>query len=69
MINEHEDMQSALGSHVVNVKHNEQEFEDELANLLSEDGPVVSSPGKHNIPGIISVTCNIFISIILKFIF
>jgi hypothetical protein len=45
-------MQSALGS-VVNVKHNEQELEDELADLLSKDNPAVSIPRSHNIPGII----------------
>lgn len=43
-------MQSALGS-LVDVKHNEQELEDELADLLSKEEPTVSSPEKH-IPGI-----------------
>lgn len=61
-------MQSALGS-AVNVKHNEQELEDELADLLSKEDPAVSSPRKYNIPGIISVICYILISIIEKFIF
>lgn len=51
-------MQSALGS-LVDVKHNEQELEDELAELLSKEEPTVSSPEKH-IPGICLITCNIF---------
>lgn len=60
-IDEHKDMQSALGS-LVDVKHNEeqQELEDELANLLSKDEPTVSSPEKY-IPGICFclILCNI----------
>lgn len=50
-------MQSALGS-LVDVKHNEQELEDELADLLSKEEPTVSSPGKY-LPGICLITCKI----------
>lgn len=60
-------MQSALGS-LVDVKHNEQELEDELADLLSKEEPTVSSPGKH-IPSICLFRCNIFTEIIVKLIF
>lgn len=48
-------MQSAMSnmSNFADVKHNEQELEDELADLLSKDEPNVSKIEKHHIPGII----------------
>lgn len=44
-------MQSALGSLVDVSTQNEQEFEDELANLLGKEEPITPSPEKY-IPGI-----------------
>lgn len=45
-------MESAM-SNLVDVKHNEKDLEDELADLLSEDEPNVSNTDdKHRIPGI-----------------
>lgn len=48
-------MQSAMSnmSNLADVKHNEQELEDELADLLSKDEPNISKIEKHLIPGII----------------
>lgn len=48
-------MQSAMSnmSNFADVKHNEQELEDELTDLLSKDEPNVSKIEKHRIPGII----------------
>lgn len=48
-------MQSAMSSmsNFADVKHNEQELEDELADLLSKNEPKVSKTEKHHIPGII----------------
>lgn len=56
VIDEHKDMQSAMGSLVdVKQKYNEQELEDELADLLSNDKP---NAGKHLIPGSVLVANN-----------
>lgn len=46
-------MQSAMSSlGDMSNKHNEQELEDELADLLSEDEPTnVSKTSKHHVPG------------------
>lgn len=56
MIEEHNDMQTAMGSLVDDkFKHNEQELEDELADLLKNDKPTVPpSADRHHIPGIVS---------------
>lgn len=54
-------MQSAMSS-LVDIKHNEQELEDELADLLSKDEPITSSKEKHHIPGIILVQYKITIN-------
>lgn len=55
VIDEHKDMESAM-SNLVDVKHNEQELEDELADLLSEDEPPnVSNTDKHRFPGIVLI--------------
>lgn len=51
-------MQTAMGG-LIDVKHNEQELEDELADLLNKDEPNISSKGKHHIPGITFVVCNL----------
>ncbi|KAL4112908.1 hypothetical protein QTP88_016627 [Uroleucon formosanum] len=59
VIDEHKDMQSAMGSLVdVKQKYNEQELEDELADLLSKDEPAVSNTGKYHIPDLPSVPDN-----------
>jgi len=60
VIEEHKDMQSAMSSlgGFTDVKHNDQELEDELANLLSEDEPSVLKKEKHLIPGIVFVVYN-----------
>jgi len=39
-------------STLVDVKHDEQELEDELADLLNKDEPNIPSKGTHHIPGI-----------------
>lgn len=58
-------MQSAMSSLVdVSNKHNEQELEDELADLLKNDKPNISKTGKHHIPGIISIVYKIILTII-----
>lgn len=49
-------MQTAMGG-LIDVKHNEQELEDELADLLSEDEPNISSKGKYHIPGTYCFCC------------
>lgn len=43
-------MQSALSS-LVDDKHNNQELEDELADLLNKDMPPISSAKKQNVLG------------------
>lgn len=48
-------------STLVDVKHNEQELEDELADLLNEDEPNISSKGTHRIPGIFLIVYLLFI--------
>lgn len=50
-------MQSAMSSlgGFNDAKHNDQELEDELADLLSKDEPSVSKEGKQIIPGMIFV--------------
>ncbi|XP_026814013.1 charged multivesicular body protein 7 isoform X3 [Rhopalosiphum maidis] len=59
VIDEHKDMQSAMGSLVdVKQKYNEQELEDELADLLGKDEPTVSNTEKHHIPDLPSVPDN-----------
>jgi len=42
-------------STLVDVKHNEQELEDELADLLNKDESNLSSERTHHIPGIILI--------------
>lgn len=59
VIDEHKDMQSAMGSLVdIKQKYNEQELEDELADLLSKDESVASNTGKLHIPDLPSVPDN-----------
>lgn len=66
VIDEHKDMQSAMGSLVdVKQKYNEQELEDELADLLSKDESIASNTGKLHIPGSILVACNMLIVVII----
>lgn len=47
-------MQTALSS-LVDVKHNEQDLEDELADLLSKDEPNIPTTEKQNVPGTVLV--------------
>lgn len=57
-------MQSAMSSmsNFADVKHNEQELEDELADLLSKDETNVSKIEKHHIPGIILLYKSLYCS-------
>lgn len=67
VIEEHKDMQSAMSSlgGFSDVKHNDQELEDELADLLNEDEPSVMKKEKHLIPGNVFVVYNNIEHIIL----
>jgi len=57
VIDEHKDIQSAMGSLIdkQSAKHNEQELEDELADLLNEDEPNKLSKGNHLMPDLPNV--------------
>lgn len=46
------------------AKQNEQELEDELADLLSEDEPNISSKGNHRMPGIIFAVFYIYVNVV-----
>lgn len=61
-------MQSAMSS-LVDVKHNEQELEDELANLLNKDEQNIPSKEKYPIPGIILIAYNLFTIVTIKNLF
>jgi len=58
-------MQSAMSS-LVDIKHNEQELEDELAHLLNKDESNISSKEIRHIPGIFLIAYNLFTVTIKK---
>ncbi|XP_050544556.1 charged multivesicular body protein 7 [Daktulosphaira vitifoliae] len=58
VLEEHRDIQSALGKHIIEDKHNENELEDELADLLNVDESICSSKEKHHVPDLPEVPDN-----------